>query len=250
MKRKQLLHIAGLFLLIIFMVVSLSFSIREMKNIRCNNIVVDVNSSDQFVTPDEIEAELKQQVKGLNGCLLDTLNTEAIEKKLIEHPWIKRVEVFKGMDKGEGNLFHGRLHVFVDQREPVMKIVNGTDVFYIDNNGVKIPFSQSATKHVIVVSGYYTDELLANGLMDFVNHINNHKIWKSQLQQIHVLKNEELLLVPRLGRQTIEFGKIDGYETKLRNLMVLYRQEFSKNGWDRYSKISLKYDRQIVCTRK
>ncbi len=250
MKRRQRLNIAGLFILIIFMVVSLSFSMREMKNIRCSSIVVDINSNDQFVTPDEIETELKQQVKSLNGCLLDTLNTEALEEKLTKHPWIKRAEVFKGMDKGEGNLFNGRLHVFVDQREPVMKIVNGTNVFYIDNNGMKIPLSQSATKHVLVVSGNYSDEMLANGLMDLVSYINNHKIWKSQIQQIHVLKNEELLLVPRLGRQTIEFGKIDGYETKLQNLMALYRQEFSKNGWDRYSKISLKYDRQIVCTRK
>ncbi|MBN1926700.1 MAG: FtsQ-type POTRA domain-containing protein [Prolixibacteraceae bacterium] len=249
MKRKQVYHITGLILLTAFIVASLSFSSHEMKNIHCNSIEINVKSGEQFVTPAEIEKTLMSQVKGITGCLMDTLNTETIEWKLAGNPWVKKAEVFKGMQKTDKGMFSGILKVSVIQREPLMKIMKGADVYYIDNEGVKLPVSYSATKHVVVVSGSVNENILKNELIEFVSYINKDKFWKAQILQIHIVNGNEVLLVPRIGRQIIEFGEIDGYESKFRNLMALYKQYLNETGWDKYTKISLKYNNQIVCTK-
>jgi cell division protein FtsQ len=45
-------------------------------------------------------------------------------------------------------------------------------------------------------------------------------------------------------------GDLDNYETKLRNLKAFYRQVLADDNWDRYSKISVKYNNQVVAKRK
>jgi cell division protein FtsQ len=62
--------------------------------------------------------------------------------------------------------------------------------------------------------------------------------------------NGEYVLVPRLGGHLIELGSLENLDKKFRNLLALYDQGFEKGGWEKYRKVSVKFDNQIVCTRK
>ena len=53
-----------------------------------------------------------------------------------------------------------------------------------------------------------------------------------------------------VGGQVVEMGDLDNYETKLRNLKAFYRQVLAEDNWDRYSKISVKYNNQVVAKRR
>jgi len=57
-------------------------------------------------------------------------------------------------------------------------------------------------------------------------------------------------MVPLVGDQLVEFGEPEGYRKKFRNLKALYEQGFAETGWGRYDKISLKFENQVVCTKK
>jgi len=60
----------------------------------------------------------------------------------------------------------------------------------------------------------------------------------------------EFELIPRVGAHLILFGSIDNYERKFRNLKIFYEQGLNNIGWNKYEKINLKFDNQIVCTKK
>jgi cell division protein FtsQ len=53
-----------------------------------------------------------------------------------------------------------------------------------------------------------------------------------------------------VGGQTILLGSVQDFETKLDNLMLVYKKVFSKAGWAMYDTVSLKFKNQVVCTRK
>ena len=80
--------------------------------------------------------------------------------------------------------------------------------------------------------------------------IYDDEFWRSQIEQIYVNEANEFELIPRVGAHLILFGSIDNYERKFRNLKIFYEQGLNNIGWNKYEKINLKFDNQIVCTKK
>ncbi|MDA3930644.1 MAG: FtsQ-type POTRA domain-containing protein [Prolixibacteraceae bacterium] len=246
----MLYKIAGLFTIVIFIVVSLSFTTLESRSIVCNNIQLSFDEENQFVSSETILNQIQKSFKGLNGAKLDTINTNEIERVVEQNPWVKNAEVFKGYSKLDTLRLAGGLKVNIEQEVPIMRIVHGAQGFYLNEDGKHLPFSSSNTLNVVVITGETPDEYLKEKLLPFVMYISNNEFWNAQVQQIHVLKNQELLLVPRAGDQLIEFGEATEIEKKFRNLKAVYKNGFTNGDWTKYKKISLKFDNQVICTRK
>ena len=75
-------------------------------------------------------------------------------------------------------------------------------------------------------------------------------LYSTQIQQIFVNKEKEFELIPLVGAQIILFGKIDNYKDKFRNLEATYKRGFLYKGWNKYKKINLKYENQVICEKK
>ena len=69
----------------------------------------------------------------------------------------------------------------------------------------------------------------------------------AQIDQIFINENQEVELIPKIGKQEILFGSFDDMEDKLENLVAFYNNGIAYKGWRRYSKIDLRYDKQVVC---
>jgi len=87
-------------------------------------------------------------------------------------------------------------------------------------------------------------------LLPFILFIKNNEFWKAQIEQVHIEKNGDVTLVPLVGDHLIEFGKLDNYQAKLRNMKAFYSQVLAKNNWNKYKTLSLKYNNQIVAKRR
>ena len=70
------------------------------------------------------------------------------------------------------------------------------------------------------------------------------------IDQIYVLRNGDVMMVPKVGDHVVELGAAEDFDTKFANLLTFYRKGMPRAGWDTYSKISLKYRGQVVCTKK
>ena len=112
-----------------------------------------------------------------------------------------------------------------------------------------MPVSLNYAVYVPVVSGRVLRNMATGVIYDFVSYVEKDTFWNAQIEQIYIRDDLKVELIPRVGNATIILGTFDGFEDKLKSLRELYMQAFSVVGWNRYEKIDLQYNGQIVCTR-
>ncbi|MGD9931509.1 MAG: cell division protein FtsQ/DivIB [Mangrovibacterium sp.] len=247
---KKLVHIALFVLMVAVIISSLAFSSGKLSKVMCNELKVIIpDSSPRFIDEEEVTRLIRKADANLLEKQLNAINAETLEVQLEKTPAIKNAEVFRHIT-GDRLDFNGKLVVEVHQREPLFRVISGDRDFYIDEEGVSIPANPKFTAHVLLVTGKADEKYAREKLLPFVNYIESDDFWKAQVRQVHVEADGEIILVPLIGDQLIEFGEPVDYHEKLRNLKALYEQGFAQTGWARYKKISLKYKNQVVCTKK
>jgi cell division protein FtsQ len=233
-------------------VVVMGFVSGESEEILCNRIDVIISDTvhNRFVTLSQVRTMLESSDLQLQGYPLSGINTRDLENRLEENPYIRNAEVSKDIS--------GRLEVWVEQRTPLVRILpGGSRGFYLDSEGKVLPLADHFTPLVMLASGNIPYPASGTGLsgrladiFSFCSWLAGHPFWKEQVVQIYVNEQGEYELIPRVGAHHILLGTLDQWETKLRNLELLYRQGFSRYGWNTYQTINLKYTNQVICTKR
>ncbi|MEN8227062.1 MAG: hypothetical protein ABFS38_02825 [Bacteroidota bacterium] len=233
-------------------VVIMGFVSGEAHKVLCNRIEVIMSDTvhNRFVTRTDIRAMLNETDKQLQGYPLSEINIRSLERIIENDPYISNADVSKDIS--------GRLEVRVEQRVPLIRIMpKGKQGFYLDREGVMLPLSEQFTPLILLASGNIpspgVDGKLGARLMEihrFSSFLSGHPFWKEQIVQIYVNSKGEYELIPRVGAHHILMGSMDQWEKKLRNLELLYRQGLSRQGWNTYGTINLKYSNQVICTKR
>jgi cell division protein FtsQ len=225
----------------------------------CNKIVITVADSNvrHFVDRKDVMRLVRKANTPILGIPMREVETAVIEDQVCQHPFIRRTEVYTTID--------GSLHVQVTQRRPILRVINRNHKgYYIDNDGYIIGFRGIYPSQVLVVNGNIPDpksdtlgvyhvsnqEEVWKGLNDLANFINDDNLWRNQIEQVYVRKDNDVELIPRVGAHIIVLGNIQGYKEKFRKLEILYKEGFGKSDWNKYEVINLKYENQIVCTKR
>ena len=229
----------------------------------CTDVIVTIVDSarSRFVTADDVYQMVENRTHKMRGVLLDSIDIPSIERRLSEFPPIRRVDIFKTIN--------GAVHINVTQRTPVVRIINRFgDNFYLDDQGELLKHSNRYSAHVLVATGYinlrppqenynvFTAQHpperrnIMRELFDLANFINENKFWKAQIQQIYVNQDGDFELIPLVGAHVIVFGTFDNPDAKFSKLESFYRNGLNVKGWNSYQVINLKYEGQIVATRK
>lgn len=227
----------------------------------CSRISITISDSADynFVT----KRQLLNLVTGSQGRILGkeikSLPVYDIEDRIKRLRELKTAEVYTTID--------GVLHVFVDQRNPVMRIMpdEGGD-FFLDEEGFLFRKRNLYNPRLHLVGGNINitpamldsvgvlDTLIRHTILKdmyrFVDYINSDSFWSAQIDQIYVDKKDEIDLIPRVGNHVIHLGTFENYEGKLRNLEAFYAKVLPEIGWNKYSKISLEFKDQIVCKKR
>lgn len=225
---------------IIFAVIKFS---QDDKDIVCNNLEIILTDQDKITLISQAEIAKILETEDLNpmGKKYKSIRTEKIEDVLHKNPMIKRAECYKTT--------YGTVKLEITQRTPKFMIA-GFENYYIDNDRKLLPVSLSYAAYVPVVSGSVTKTMATGVLFDFVSYLETDQFWNAQIEQIYVRPDQTIELVPRVGDAIIYLGNTVNYQKKLSNLLKLYKEGFNTTGWNRYAKIDLQYENQIVCTRK
>ena len=92
----------------------------------------------------------------------------------------------------------------------------------------------------------------------------SQELWRNQIEQINVLPDLSVELVPRVGDHIVYLGRLPSLKSrakrmeavtsfvdkKMNRLEKFYKYGLSQAGWNRYSYINLEFDNQIICKRK
>lgn len=210
----------------------------------CNGIVVRVLDSDKrsFTSQANIERRLKREYDLKGGYLLSSIETEEIEQLVLKDRLIANASCY--------TTNNNYIYVDVRQRTPVLRVVDSKGGYYIDSQGEYMPTSPHYAIPLLVASGNITVEYAQQQLYPLALAIGNDRLWQAQIEQIAVLPNKDIVLVPRVGSHKIILGTADNYEAKLKKLKVLYEKVIAQKGWNTYTTINLKYKDQVVCTKR
>lgn len=151
------------------------------------------------------------------------------------------------------------LHVSVQQRNPVLRIMNSNNVsYYVDESASKMPLHPKFTARVLVAGGHIsandrqTDTLGQKQLNDLVfltNEILRDDFFARMIEQIWVDENQEIHLVPMIAQQDILLGNAQQIDSKLQNLKAFYLNA-NPGLLNNYSIINLKFNNQVIATKR
>lgn len=224
---------------IVFAVISFSGKDNE---IVCSDLVISfpLNEKNRLYSKNDIAEMLSNANLHPIGESFKDVQTEKIEKKLSNNILINHAECFKAPS--------GKVYLSLSQRTPKY-LIAGNQCFYVDYNREIMPATLDNSVYIPVVSGYVTKSMAGGELFDFVSYLEENAFWNAQIEQIYVKKDLTVELVPRVGNAVIFMGKLDNFAEKLKKLKLLYTEAFPHIGWERYEKIDLQYENQIVCLK-
>ena len=228
-------------ILVVFFIVIIFFVNTKMSKQYISLQSINIQPSDvSFINEEMIlEYMLDNQIV-FDSCEVKDYELKTLENLLDSHVNIKNAEVFMDLE--------GKLSIDIFQRVPLVRIITKDKNYYLDDIANVMSISPFYTPRVLVVTGD-VEEKNHLEIFNFMNTINKNDFWKSQFTQIHC-QNNEYVLVPSVGNHKIYFGLLEDVNQKLDNLYQFYREVLPAKGWQTYSNINLKYQNQIVCTKK
>jgi cell division protein FtsQ len=213
------------------------------RDMTCRDVQVTIegNATGGFLTPADICRMLTEQELYPVGKRLTDVNLRAIEERLEAQELIERVEAYKTQS--------GNVKISISERVPVMRVMaNGQD-YYVDRDG-KALMNTGYVCNLIIATGSISQAYASRVLAPIGRIIMADDFWRNQIEQINVLPDSTVEIVPRVGGHIIYIGQPIGVTKKLERLRKFYRYGLSQAGWNKYSRISVEFNNQIVCKKK
>lgn len=228
-----------------YLVVAVTTLNAKPANVVCTDVDLVIKDSVYagFITRDEVISILNKHKANPTGKDIDRIQLEVLEGLLSNNPLIDDVECYKTNS--------GKVCFKVSQRVPVFRVIdqNG-ESYFVDNKATVMPADSKCVAHLPVVTGYVEKPFALTDLYQFAVFLQRNKFWNAQIEQINVSRSQEIELVSRVGDHIVFLGRIDNYESKLDRLKEFYIKGLNKVGWNKYRRINLEFDNQIICTRK
>jgi cell division protein FtsQ len=234
-------------------IVLLVAAARNQNGKRCKDVLVKIKGVDgvEYVSKKQILKTISGGRPDLmKGQLVKTFDLQQLEELLERNLWIRNAELF--FDNNDV------LHVDITEREPVARVfrTNGQS-FYIDDMGEQLPVTNDQVARVPVFTSFPTettaarkkDSVLQQQVKEMGRYILRNDFWMAQVEQVNIT-NYEFELVPKLGNHIIQFGAAEKMEPKFNRLLLFYKQIMNKTGWNYYSALDVRFDKQLVAVRR
>ena len=235
-------------------VIVLTSAIKKQNQLVCRNIQVkiDYDSGLAFLT----EAEIKDKVNfmcggAIAGKPLSGIAFSTLEKTIMHNPFVKDAEIF--VDQQQDVI------VDITQKRPIMRVINNDGVsYYISEKNERIPVSDNFTSHVAIALGNVEmhtdtkrDSTVQAALYKLILFVRKDEFLNALVDQVFVLEDGQVELIPKISGQTIRFGNVDeNMAEKFDRLKIFYNEGLRKVGWDKYKTIDLRYKDQVVCEKR
>lgn len=236
-------------------ITSLAFTEIRQQRVLCKKIEININRDDEnyFINKQDVYKILYSAGDSLIGTRIERIPVSLLERLIRMNKYVEDADVFIDIK--------GRLQVNIEQRKPMLRIMNSTNQsFYIDEKGGKMPLSSLYTANVLIANGNIAEHydgkndsissVLLRSLFYLTNVIRHDKFWDAQVEQIYIEPNQDIVLIPRVGDHKIIFGDTSNAIEKFENLLVFYQKALPKVGWQTYHTINVKFKGQLVCSRR
>ena len=210
----------------------------------CTTVEVQVINADStsFVTPQGVLSDLEHQGLNFKGKPMSQINASSIEEALSKSPYLEFADIVKCQN--------GRLLIRVSQLLPVLRVFDGDNSYYVNRAGKHMDASLYYHSDVPVVQGHFTSKYPATRLLPLIDYVSSDSLLNSLVTMYCMRDTNNIIIVPQISGHVINMGNATDFENKFAKLKLFYREVMPKRGWDAFDTISVKWDHQIVATRR
>lgn len=234
-------HLLRIFLLLALAAFLFSFSNkRNQKRMLKDTMVIFTNPEQLYVSMGSIHDILTKDIDSMRSTIR-TIQIKEMEEGILKHPMVADAEVFLTID--------GVLSAKVTQRTPLGRCINKEGIKYLDELGVFMPLSENYSARVPLIYGV-EDSLSVAGVMPLLLAIKKDEFMQQSV--VTIVHNDEgnVSLQVRQNNLEVLLGKTDELEDKFRRLKGFIKYTKDKNTLEEYKIINLKYENQVVATKK
>lgn len=255
--KKSILILLDVILFAYVIIAMTSFNKPDESKKVCSEVNIQIadENSNGFLSASEVKKILMNNRMYPLNANMTAVQPRQIEDLLRQSPFVNTAECYKTQDN--------HVHIVITQRLPIIRIksANGDD-YYLDDKGGIMPNSKY-TSDLIIATGSISKWFSRNYIAPMANVIMGNDLWKNMFEQINVLPDHGIELVPRVGDHIVYLGAIprskvaskrktlieDFVTRKLSRLEKYYKYGLSQVGWNKYPYINIEFDNQIICKR-
>ena len=216
----------------------LSFSLKRFNNKSMEKVSVNLIKTKHPVYFID-EKDIKEIVKKSNPeRSIGDINIPELEKKLNKLPAVDSANVFLNLN--------GNLHLDIKQRVPAFRLNKNGNDFYVDGKGTEFPISKNYSFPCMLVTGD-VDKSEYIKLAELVDKIDRDEFSKKYFIGISKEKENYNLLTSQ-GNYKVEIGDLENINLKVKGFKTFVEKHLVYQEPEKYTKISVKYDNQIVTT--
>lgn len=229
----------------------IAFTERKQGDAAIKGVTVKIDNfnGNHFLDESDIMELMQFKKENLMGTSISSVNLKGIEQKIKKQPFIKKADLYTDLK--------GNLVVRAELRRPIARIVrnDGPDG-YIAEDGTIMPVSEKFTSRVVLVSGSYVSQLLkqnnmhekeeSKNILELIANIRKDEFWNAQIAQLDIDSKARITMFPQVGDEKIEFGKPVDMDVKFKKLMIFYKEILPRTGWNKYDRVNLEYEGQII----
>ena len=235
MKKKyrflKIIFVAGVWIFL------LRFSLQRFNNRPVEDIVVKMLQKEPvFFINDKIVREIIRKENPTNR--IGGLNILSLERAIRAMPMVDSANVYLKLN--------GQLNLDISQRIPIFRLSKKDQSFYVDEKGVEFPASNNYSYQCMLVSGKVSSEEYPM-LVELVKIINRDDFSKNFFVGISK-KGNDYYLMTNEGNYVVELGRLENLGFKIKGFKTFVEKYLIYQDQMKYSKISVKYDNQIVTT--
>ena len=224
------------FFSIFIVFISLIF-LSKKRNTKNKNLKVKVNfryDNGKFLDSQMVNKLLIQREDTTFFIKEDMLDLKEVEDLLKSNPMIATADIFRTPQ--------GILSINLQERKPIVRVINNQEEFYLDNIGHRVPLSKKYSARVPIFYGKVDNNLI--DLVKFIKLIKKDSFAKSEVIDLKSLNNNYVLGLRSFPFKII-WGKNSKYKKKIKKLKYLYYY-LEKKDFLKIEKVNLSFDKQIV----
>lgn len=218
----------------------LSFSLQRFNDRKIDEKAISVKLNDSKTPVYFIdEKDIRTIVDRYNTTKkVGDVDIPNLEKKLNQLPAVDSANVYLNLN--------GKLNVDIKQRVPVFRLNNSGKGFYVDKKGIEFPISKNYSHQCMLVSGDVKKKEYKK-LVELVEKIDKDEFCKNFFVGITKEKGNYNLHTSD-GHYKVEIGDLERIDFKVKGFKTFVEKYLVFQEPEKYSKISVKYDNQIVTT--